>query len=48
MEKISGLTIKEHESSKRLIDIKIDNDFLDQVKNQFDQNELLDLSLIHI
>ena len=43
MEKISGLTIKEHESSKRLIDIKIDNDFLDQAKNQFDQNELLDI-----
>ena len=43
MEKISGLTIKEHESSKRLIDIKIDNDFLDQVKNQFDQNDLLDI-----
>ncbi len=43
MEKIQGLRIQEHISSKRLIDIKIENSFLDELKKQFDQYELLDV-----
>tara|TARA_E500000178_G_C16848395_1_gene673971 strand:+ start:41 stop:952 length:912 start_codon:yes stop_codon:yes gene_type:complete len=43
MEKIKGLNISNHLSSPRLIDIKIENSFLDQVKEQFDQYDLLDI-----
>lgn len=43
MEKVSGLEIKEHQASRRLIDIKIKNDFLDEVKTQFDNHELMDI-----
>jgi protein CsiD len=38
-----GLNVQNHPSSNRLLDIKIQNSFLDQVKNQFDQYELLDI-----
>ena len=43
MEKVSGLEIKEHQASRRLIDIKINNNFLDEVKTQFDNHELIDI-----
>lgn len=43
MEKVSGLEIIEHQASRRLIDIKIKNDFLDEVKTQFDNHELMDI-----
>jgi len=43
MEKVSGLEIKEHPASRRLIDIKINNNFLDEVKTQFDNHELMDI-----
>jgi len=43
MEKVSGLEIKEHPASRRLIDIKINNNFLDEVKTQFDNHELIDI-----
>ena len=43
MNSISGLNINNHPASKRLLDIKIKNDYLDEVKELFDQNELLDI-----
>ncbi len=43
MNSISGLNINNHPASKRLLDIKIKNDYLDKVKELFDQNELLDI-----
>jgi protein CsiD len=41
--KVIGLNIQNHTSSDRLVDIKIENSFLDKVKEQFDQYELLDI-----
>ena len=43
MNSISGLNINNHPASKRLLDIKIKNDYLDEVKELFDQSELLDI-----
>ena len=43
MQIINGLNIKSHSTSPRLLDIKIKNEFLDQIKQQFDQFELLDI-----
>ena len=43
MDNIKGLDIHDHPSSSRLADIKIKNDYLDQVKDQFDQYELIDI-----
>ena len=43
MNSISGLNINNHPASKRLLDIKIKNDYLDKVKELFDQSELLDI-----
>ena len=40
MENIAGLKIQNHQASSRLVDIKIKNDYLDQVKEQFDQYDL--------
>ena len=43
MENITGLNIQNHQASPRLVDIKIKNDYLDQVKQQFDQHDLIDI-----
>jgi len=43
MNNITGLNIKNHISSDRLVDIKIQNSYLDKVKEQFDQYELIDI-----
>ena len=43
MNTISGLNINNHPASKRLLDIKIKTDYLDKVKELFDQSELLDI-----
>ena len=43
MENITGLNIQNHQASPRLVDIKIKNDNLDQVKQQFDQHDLIDI-----
>ena len=43
MEKVTGLKVNNHSSSQRLVDIKIENDYLDKVKEQFDQFDLLDI-----
>ena len=43
MQIINGLNIKSHSTRPRLLDIKIKNEFLDQIKQQFDQFELLDI-----
>ncbi len=43
MQIINGLNIKSHSTSPRLLDIKIKNEFLNQIKQQFDQFELLDI-----
>ena len=43
MENIAGLKIENHQASPRLVDIKIKNDYLDQVKQQFDQHDLIDI-----
>jgi protein CsiD len=43
MENIAGLKIQNHQASPRLVDIKIKNDYLDQVKQQFDQHDLIDI-----
>ena len=43
MNSISGLNINNHPASKRLLDIKIKTDYLDKVKELFDQSELLDI-----
>ena len=43
MENIVGLKIQNHQASPRLVDIKIKNDYLDQVKTQFDQHDLIDI-----
>jgi len=43
MKNIKGLQITEHSSSKRLLDIKIENIYLDKIKEQFDNHELLDI-----
>ena len=43
MEKVTGLKVNNHSSSQRLVDIKIENDYLDKVKEQFDQYDLLDI-----
>ena len=40
---INGLNIKSHSASPRLLDIKIQNEFLNRIKQQFDQFELLDI-----
>ena len=42
-DKIVGLKVNNHSSSPRLVDIKIENAFLDKVKEQFDQFDLLDI-----
>ena len=36
MDNIKGLNVRDHSSSSRLADIKINNDYLDQVKDHFD------------
>ena len=38
MNSISCLNINNHPVSKRLLDIKIKNDYLDEVKELFDQS----------
>lgn len=43
MNNITGLNIKNHISSDRLVDIKIQNSYLDKAKEQFDQYELIDI-----
>ena len=43
MSESKGLNIQTHASSKRLLDIKLDNNYLDQVKEQFDHYELQDV-----
>ena len=43
MQIINGLNIKSHSASPRLLDIKIQNEFLNRIKQQFDQFELLDI-----
>ena len=43
MKNIAGLNIQNHQASPRLVDIKIKNDYLDQVKQQFDQHDLIDI-----
>ena len=43
MQIINGLDIKSHSASPRLLDIKIQNEFLNRIKQQFDQFELLDI-----
>jgi len=43
MQIIDGLNIEKHSASERLLDIKIKNKFLDKVKEQFDNHDLLDI-----
>lgn len=43
MEAIQGLIVQTHAASKRLLDIKIKNDFLNKIKKEFDHYELLDI-----
>ena len=43
MTSISGLIVEQHSASKRLLDIKIKNDYLDRVKDQLNKHDLLDV-----
>ena len=43
MTSISGLIVEQHPASKRLLDIKIKNDYLDRVKDQLNKHDLLDV-----
>ena len=43
MQIIDGLNIEKHSASERLLDIKIKNKFLDKVKEQLDNHDLLDI-----
>ena len=43
MEKIAGLITSHHSSSKRLLNILIQNSYLDEIKEKFDHYDLLDI-----